>query len=90
MNQFFTIGNTGARDLNWSFSVSENDSWLGVLPISGIIQPNDSVQAEVSVNISGMTEGSYQASITVQGRDSENNQAQNSPQNVSVNLTIAP
>ena len=90
LNQFFTIGNTGARDLNWSFSVSENDSWLGVLPISGIIQPNDSVQAEVSVNISGMTEGSYQASITVQGRDSENNQAQNSPQNVSVNLTIAP
>jgi competence ComEA-like helix-hairpin-helix protein len=89
-SQFLTIRNSGGRDLNWSLSISEGVSWLSAFPVLGTLQTNSSLQVEVSVNITGLREGNYQETITIEGRDPENNQAQNSPQIISVNLTLAP
>jgi len=76
-SQTFSISNTGTGTLNWT--VTDNASWLSCTPVSG----TDSGVVTVSVDHSGLAAGTYTGTITVSDPN-----ASNSPQKVSVNLTV--
>lgn len=61
-------------------SITDNQPWLSVAPTSGSTPLNPNA----SVDITGLAAGSYAATITINSSD-----AQNSPQLVVVNLTVA-
>ena len=81
-NQTLNIQNTGGGTLSWS--IGDNASWLGLSPTSG---SSTGLQnpVTVSVNISGMTAGTYNATITITASG-----ATNTPRTVPVTLTISP
>jgi len=74
----FSIGNSGGGNLNWT--VSDNADWLTCSPGSG----SGSGVITVSVDPAGLTAGTYNAAITVSSSN-----ASNSPQTVSVTLTLS-
>jgi hypothetical protein len=76
-SQSFSITNTGTGTMNWS--ISDNAGWLSCTPTSG----TDSGVVTVSVDVSGLSPGSYSGTITVGSGD-----ASNSPQTVSVTLDV--
>jgi hypothetical protein len=75
-NQSLSISNTGSGTLNWT--VSDNVSWLTMSPGSGT--GNGTVT--VSANITGLTAGTYNTTITIAGTG-----ATNSP-TIPVTLTV--
>ena len=79
----FTITNTGdvGSILNWTTSV--NASWLTILPTSGSLSSGQSATVTVSVNITGLSTGTYNATITVVDPN-----AGNSPQVINVSLVL--
>jgi hypothetical protein len=77
----FQVSNTGAGTLNWT--AASNQTWAGVSPTSGSLASGSATTVAVSVNISGMAAGTHYATITVSAAG-----ASNSPQQVSVTLTI--
>jgi hypothetical protein len=79
-DQTLEIWSSGDGTLNWS--VSEDATWLSLDPTSGS-STGEHGSVTVSVNISGMTAGSYSATITISAPG-----ATNTPQTVSVSLTI--
>jgi outer membrane lipoprotein-sorting protein len=80
-SQTLEIWNSGSGTL--SRSVSDDADWLSLNPTSGgSTGEHDSVT--VSVDITGMAAGSYNATITITAPD-----ATNSPQTVSVSLDIS-
>ena len=76
-DQTFSISNSGDGTLNWN--VTANAGWLDCSPVSG----SDSGIVTVSVDASGLAAGTYTGTISV----SDSN-ASNSPQTVTVNLTV--
>lgn len=74
------ITNTGAGTMAWS--VSDNADWLSMNPVSGSCT-TETDEVTVEVNISGMSNGTYNGSIVVTATG-----ASNSPQVVPVKLTI--
>jgi len=80
--QTFSISNTGGGTLTWS--LSENASWLSVSPTSGTTTTTPA-QVTVSLNITGLLEGSYSAPITITAPGSTNGSQQ-----VPVTLTLTP
>ncbi|MFC2166793.1 GDSL-type esterase/lipase family protein [Acidobacteriota bacterium] len=79
-DQTFQIRNTGSGRLDYQISVDQQ--WLSVSPASGNSSGRwDEIQ--VSVDISNLTPGTYQGSITVSGENTLN-----SPQVITVQLTI--
>ena len=76
-SQNFLISNSGGGTLNWS--VSDNVSWLNCSPSSG---SNDG-SVTVSVDVTGLSAGTYTGEITVTDPN-----ATNSPQTVSVTLNV--
>jgi PKD repeat protein len=76
-NQTFQVSNSGGGSLNWS--VSDNASWLTCSPTSG----TNGAAITVSVDQTGLSAGSYSANISVSSTN-----ADNSPQNLSVSLTV--
>jgi hypothetical protein len=76
-DQTFSISNSGEGTLNWT--VTDNADWLHCSPGSG----TESGTVTVSIDPSGLSTGSHTGTITV----SDSN-ASNSPQTVSVNLTV--
>jgi hypothetical protein len=76
-NQSMGITNTGAGTLNWT--ASDNATWLAVSPTSGTAPS----AVTVSVNIAGLTPGTYNGTITITATG-----ATNSPVNVPVTLTV--
>jgi hypothetical protein len=76
-NQTLSISNTGGGTLNWT--VSDNADWLSLSPTSG----TDSGTVTVSVNIAGLTQGTYNTTITITAAG-----ATNSPVSIPVALTI--
>jgi len=81
-SQTLEVWNSGGGTLNWS--VSDNATWLTLSPTSGVSTgEHDSVA--LSVNISGMTADTYTATITISASG-----ATNTPQTLTVNLTIQP
>jgi hypothetical protein len=77
-NQSVSISNTGTGTLNWT--ASDNASWLTLSPGSG----NGNGTVTASPNITGLTAGTYNATITVSGTG-----ATNSP-TIPVTLTVNP
>ena len=76
--QAVTVNNSGGGTLNWT--ASSNQSWLTVSPASGTAPSSISVQP----NISGLAAGSYSGTVTIGASG-----ASNSPQTVSVSLTVS-
>ncbi len=73
----FQISNPGGGILDWN--VSDNANWLISSPTSG----QDNAQITVAANSSGLSLGTYTATITVTSPN-----ADNSPQNISVTLNV--
>ncbi len=81
-SQTLEIWNSGVSGTTLNWSVSDNATWLTLSPTSGnSTGEHDSVT--LSVSISGMTAGSYSATITISDPN-----ASNSPRTVPVTLTI--
>lgn len=80
-SQIFTITNRGVETLNWS--ISSNADWLSCTPGNG------SGAAEISVALTptaaALATGSHSAVITIADEN-----AYNSPQTISVSLTVLP
>ncbi|MCP2606362.1 choice-of-anchor D domain-containing protein, partial [Candidatus Aminicenantes bacterium AC-708-I09] len=81
-SQTLQVKNSGGGTL--SYSISDNATWLSVSPTSGTSTGNTNNHT-VSVNISGLSAGTYNATITITASG-----ATNSPQTVQVNLTVYP
>lgn len=75
--QTFKISNTGGRTLDWT--ITDNTTWLSCSPKNG----TDDGEITVSVDASGLSEGTYRGIITVSDPN-----ATNSPQTVQVKMTI--
>ena len=59
----FFIQNDGDDDLNWSLSVSEN--WLSCSPTSGSLVTFDYEYVDVTVNRTGLADGTHTANINI-------------------------
>ena len=79
-NKTLGIWNAGGGTLNWS--VSEVAAWLSLVPTSGS-STGETDNVTVSVNISGLSVGAHNATITITGN------ADNSPEDVGVTLNIS-
>jgi len=77
----FSISNSGSGTLDWTVTVNgaDNADWLSVYPSSG----TGSGTVTVTIDPSGLSVGSYSGTVTVSSVN-----AINSPQTVTVNLTI--
>ena len=82
-SQTLEVSNGGAGTLSWS--VSEAEPWLSLSPGSGSATTETDI-VTVSVDISGLTAGPYNATITAVGEAPANA----SPQTTEVTLTVAP
>jgi uncharacterized protein (TIGR03437 family) len=87
--QSFGILNTGQGVVNWTVrsETLSGGSWLRVSPASGRSDANslEVPQVEVSVSVAGLRAGQYSGLIRVEAPG-----ANNSPQYVSVDLTVLP
>lgn len=81
-DQTLEIWNSGGDTLNWH--VWDDVDWLSLSPLGGF-STGEHNAVTVSVNISGMTAGSYNATITITACCPT---PTNSPQHVPVSLTI--
>ncbi len=80
--QSFDVWNSGGGTLD--YTVSDDAGWLSVSPTSGS-STGEQDTVTVSYHTSGLCDGTYGATITVSSPD-----AGNSPQTVSVSLTVSP
>ena len=80
-SQSLKIKNSGAQTLN--YTLSDDAGWLSVSPTSGSSTGEENSHT-VSVNISGMSSGSYPGTITITDSNASNN-----PQTVSVTLNLS-
>jgi hypothetical protein len=80
-SQGVSVWNSGGGTLSWT--ASDDQSWLTIVPSSFT---GNSTTLWSSVDISGLAAGSYIGTITVTGAAG----VQNSPQTITVNLTINP
>ena len=79
--QSIKIKNSGEQTLN--YSISDDANWLSVSPVSGSSTGGEKTHT-VSVNISGLGEGTHKGAITI-----TDSNASNSPQTIGVTLNIA-
>jgi hypothetical protein len=81
-SQTLELGNAGYGEAAWSLTCDA--PWLTAMPSSGVSsEETDSVT--LSVDISGMSDGTYSASVTIAAEE-----AVNSPYTVQVSMDIAP
>lgn len=83
-----TVSNPGALPLQWRASTPATNTWLAISPPSGHIPEGGSQPVTISVNTSTLLPGTYSASVTFQGW--ETNPVKHSPQTFSINLTVLP
>lgn len=76
-SQSVAIANTGTGTMNWT--MASDQSWLTAAPTSG----TDAGTVAVSVNLSGLTAGSYTGHLTITATG-----ATGSPATVTVSLTV--
>jgi hypothetical protein len=81
-DQTLSIFNSGGGSLDWS--VSDDAGWLSLAPPSGT-STGEMDEVTLSVDITGMSVGSYSATITIAAPG-----ATNTPRTVPVSLTINP
>ena len=85
-SQSFTIVNGGQGTLNWGVSAStlSGGNWLSVIPASGASTAgNAGPPVQTSVNPAGLAAGDYYGQVQIRA-----NGAANSPQSVTVVLTV--
>jgi hypothetical protein len=80
-SQTIKIKNTGSTTLD--YKITKNGAWLNVSPTSGTVKTGERSH-KVSVNIGGLSEGSYTGTITI-----TDPKATNSPQKINVSLDIS-
>ncbi len=80
-NQTFTVANSGSGTL--SYSISDNVSWLSCSPTSGT-STGEADTITVTYATSGLTAGTYNATITISDPNATNN-----PQTIAVTLTVS-
>ncbi len=80
-DDMFTVSNSGDGTLN--YTVTDNATWLSVNPAAGSStgSPNNHT---ITYNTASLAPGPYTGTVTITGN------ADNSPQTVVVNLTVAP
>lgn len=78
-SQAFSVGNSGTGTL--TYTASEQESWINLTSPSGTAPGT----VTVSIDITNLSDGTYAGTITV-----TSSEASNSPQYVTVNLTVAP
>ncbi|HPD32420.1 MAG TPA: hypothetical protein PLL20_20700 [Phycisphaerae bacterium] len=81
-NQTFTVTNSGIGTL--SYTISDNQAWLSCTPTSGT-SAGEADTITVSYSTSGLSAGTYNATITVSDPNASNN-----PQTIAVTLTVNP
>ncbi len=81
-NQTFTVQNSGTGTL--SYSISDNATWLACSPASGT-STGEADTITVSYTTSGLSAGTYTATITISDPAAGNN-----PQTIGVTLTVTP
>jgi len=77
-----TVKNEGQGTLN--YTISDEVSWLNINPKSGICEQSATKSHTVSIDINGLTQGTYTGTITITDPD-----ASNSPQEVNVSLELS-
>ena len=84
-NQTLDICNGGGGTLNWTANITDgNVSWLSMSPMSGTnLTATLCNSTQVAVNTTGLTEGTYHATITITSTE-----ASNTPYSVPVTLHI--
>lgn len=90
ISQVVTLSNPGLRPLNWGVSSSTTDgsNWLSASPASGSIAKGGSQPITIAINSSLLLPGVYYGAITFTNQGSE--AVMNSPQTISVSVTIQP
>jgi YVTN family beta-propeller protein len=81
--QSLEIRNAGAGTMSWS--IATDAPWLSVTPLRGDVVAGQSQRLEVRVELRGLRAGSYTGTIIVTAPG-----AQDSPQRVSVSLSVEP
>ncbi len=79
--QYFKIWNSGDGTL--SYSISDNSNWLYCSPSSGS-STGEQNQITVNYNTTDLSEGNYNATITIGSSN-----ASNSPQTISIDLSVS-
>jgi hypothetical protein len=79
-NQLFTVTNEGGQTLN--YNLTKDSTWLTVAPTSGSLTAGNSDDITASIDITGLTAGTYTDTVFVSGN------AANSPQKVTITLTV--
>ncbi len=79
--QDVTVTNGGGGTLNWS--ATDNVPWLGETPSGGSLGPSASQTMSVAVDVTGLTAGTYNGTITVTAPG-----AVNTPQTIPVTLNV--
>lgn len=80
-DQVFTVTNSGQNTMN--YTVTTNQSWLRVIPTSGMLGSGESRDHRVEYRVHGMAASQYQAQITLADPN-----ALNSPQQIQVGLNV--
>jgi hypothetical protein len=83
--QTLSIGNSGASGSTLNWSATDNATWLTLSPTSGSITAGGNQNVTLLANIAGLTDGTYNATITVTDPN-----ATNSPRTAAVTLTVTP
>ncbi len=79
----FEVWNSGDSGTTLNWSLSESASWFGVAPTSGTSTGEHDTVTVALVNTSSLAAGAYTSDITISDPN-----ASNSPQTVSVSLTV--
>ena len=78
--QTFALLNTGTGDMDWT--ASDDAGWLELDRTSGTVVSGESLDITATVAAAGLSEGTYDAIVTVSGN------ADNSPQTLAVSLEV--
>ena len=74
------IANTGSGTLTWTSSVTPGANWLSILPTGGTAPSTATLQ----INATALAVGSYTGKVRISGQSG----VVNSPQDITVNLTV--
>ncbi|MCG3154259.1 MAG: hypothetical protein DKINENOH_00853 [bacterium] len=84
-SQTMNVSNTGLSGSTLNWSATDNASWLSLSLVGGTIPAGSSHNTSLAVNLTGLTAGTYNATVTVTDPN-----ATNSPQTASVTLIVQP
>lgn len=85
----FVVTNLGGSSL--SYEISDNVAWLSVSATTGTNKTSGQTQSHtITYSVAGLSAGTSNATITVSNTGGGENAATNTPQTITVNLTLNP